>query len=289
MTDQSPEEAIARIIDPEAFQEFAPDHQFVLPESAELFAKGRDLALTKARTILSTLPARAEVVEAAKHAERLARLAKSSAESFDMLAEHISHRDVDDKINTMILAANATLELVAALASLPSTGGAGARDWVDCPICGESDMRREKDAETGLFYIHCVNLNCGSNGGGNFSALAAAPSPTPGDEPEKLRNRAGERTQASHGKASAPASVTGDSPVDAGATPVLDPAFWTELEEVERLFEAFEQADVTCGARLSVINDAAQELRALQDAEKALNRASVNLLRKWLPALRGGQ
>lgn len=44
------------------------------------------------------------------------------------------------------------------------------RAWVDCPICGESDMRREEDAE-GNALILCVNHACASNGGSNLAAL----------------------------------------------------------------------------------------------------------------------
>lgn len=39
---------------------------------------------------------------------------------------------------------------------------AAARDWVDCPICGEPDMRRETDSE-GYALIFCVNHSCPSN------------------------------------------------------------------------------------------------------------------------------
>lgn len=42
-----------------------------------------------------------------------------------------------------------------------------ARDWVVCPICGESDMRLEDG------MINCTNLNCGSNGGSNFQGAEA--------------------------------------------------------------------------------------------------------------------
>lgn len=38
--------------------------------------------------------------------------------------------------------------------------------WVDCPICGETDMpfEAEKDMEDeGLGYITCLNLSCPSN------------------------------------------------------------------------------------------------------------------------------
>ena len=44
------------------------------------------------------------------------------------------------------------------------------RSWVNCPICGECDMRREEDSE-GNALILCVNHECGSNGGSNFDAL----------------------------------------------------------------------------------------------------------------------
>lgn len=41
--------------------------------------------------------------------------------------------------------------------------------FVACPVCGESDMRKTQDDD--IFYIHCVNGACGSNGGNNFSAI----------------------------------------------------------------------------------------------------------------------
>jgi hypothetical protein len=37
-------------------------------------------------------------------------------------------------------------------------------DWVNCPICGETDMRREFDAEKNSL-IFCVNHACKSNSG----------------------------------------------------------------------------------------------------------------------------
>lgn len=37
------------------------------------------------------------------------------------------------------------------------------RDWVNCPTCGEPDMRREWYSENDGPYIHCVNLACPSN------------------------------------------------------------------------------------------------------------------------------
>ena len=42
--------------------------------------------------------------------------------------------------------------------------GGNRIDWVSCPICGESDMRRETDEE-GYSLIFCVNHGCESNGG----------------------------------------------------------------------------------------------------------------------------
>lgn len=44
------------------------------------------------------------------------------------------------------------------------------RDWVNCPICGEPDMRREEDCD-GNALILCVNHACGSNGGTNYDAV----------------------------------------------------------------------------------------------------------------------
>lgn len=43
-------------------------------------------------------------------------------------------------------------------------------DWVKCPVCGESQMRRETDRE-GDALIDCVNHSCFSNGGTNMSEL----------------------------------------------------------------------------------------------------------------------
>jgi hypothetical protein len=40
----------------------------------------------------------------------------------------------------------------------------GKTDWVTCPICQESDMRRVTDAQ-GDAVIHCVNGHCASNQG----------------------------------------------------------------------------------------------------------------------------
>jgi len=42
-------------------------------------------------------------------------------------------------------------------------------EWVNCPICGESDM--EKTSKDGHDLIFCVNHGCESNGGGNRVAL----------------------------------------------------------------------------------------------------------------------
>ncbi|WP_146187198.1 hypothetical protein [Novimethylophilus kurashikiensis] len=44
------------------------------------------------------------------------------------------------------------------------------RDWVDCPICGEPDMRKETSPE-GAVLIFCVNHACASNGGDNANRL----------------------------------------------------------------------------------------------------------------------
>lgn len=54
-------------------------------------------------------------------------------------------------------------------------------DWVDCPICGGTDMRfeEEKDAP-GYGYIQCLNYSCPSN------RLAAAPSPPQADHVERV-------------------------------------------------------------------------------------------------------
>lgn len=46
--------------------------------------------------------------------------------------------------------------------------------YVDCPICGESDMPKELEPvadEPGQGYVKCFNLCCASNGGTNMSAL----------------------------------------------------------------------------------------------------------------------
>ena len=42
--------------------------------------------------------------------------------------------------------------------------------WVTCPICGENDMQQTSDKE-GNTLISCVNHDCGSNGGTNFSKI----------------------------------------------------------------------------------------------------------------------
>lgn len=53
---------------------------------------------------------------------------------------------------------------------LPSVNAGVVTDWVNCPVCGESDMRRETNAEEETL-IHCVNGACASNGGPNSSAI----------------------------------------------------------------------------------------------------------------------
>lgn len=60
-------------------------------------------------------------------------------------------------------------------ASVMSPAKGGHTEWVDCPVCGESDMRKET-GEEGAALISCVNHNCRSNGGTNGSAL---PAPAP--------------------------------------------------------------------------------------------------------------
>lgn len=45
------------------------------------------------------------------------------------------------------------------------------KDWVKCPVCGESDMHRVID-DNGDAMIECTNHACGSNGGSNWSACA---------------------------------------------------------------------------------------------------------------------
>lgn len=50
----------------------------------------------------------------------------------------------------------------------------GALSWVDCPICGGTDMRREEQ-EDGSGLIQCVNTSCPSNQ--RPSEAQAAPEP----------------------------------------------------------------------------------------------------------------
>ncbi len=47
------------------------------------------------------------------------------------------------------------------------------REFVDCPVCGQPDMRREVDNEGNALML-CVNHACASNGGSNDSATKAA-------------------------------------------------------------------------------------------------------------------
>lgn len=49
------------------------------------------------------------------------------------------------------------------------------RDWVDCPVCGEPDMRQETEDFNKI--ISCTNSACASNGGDNYTMLAAPPEP----------------------------------------------------------------------------------------------------------------
>lgn len=46
------------------------------------------------------------------------------------------------------------------------------REWVNCPVCGESDMP-SVTTQGGQQKIECTNLCCASNGGTNVSALRA--------------------------------------------------------------------------------------------------------------------
>ncbi len=51
-----------------------------------------------------------------------------------------------------------------AILALPTvTQHERGRDWVNCPICGEPDMRKQIFDE-GLALIHCTNHGCPSNG-----------------------------------------------------------------------------------------------------------------------------
>ncbi len=57
-------------------------------------------------------------------------------------------------------------------AARESEGGeAVSHDWVDCPICGEPDMRQTTHDDREHTLIHCCNSNCLSNGGTNASAI----------------------------------------------------------------------------------------------------------------------
>lgn len=47
------------------------------------------------------------------------------------------------------------------------------REWVNCPICGEPDMRKETDKD-GNSLVLCVNHVCASNGGDNADAIMRA-------------------------------------------------------------------------------------------------------------------
>lgn len=53
-----------------------------------------------------------------------------------------------------------------------------SQDWVACPVCGETDMRRERDADKNVL-IFCVNHECVSNGGHNMNAIALPATPIP--------------------------------------------------------------------------------------------------------------
>lgn len=60
-------------------------------------------------------------------------------------------------------------------------------DWVNCPICGEPDMKRESDDDG--FIITCTNLCCASNGGDNHSVLKIESSPFTARMAEEMLER----------------------------------------------------------------------------------------------------
>lgn len=56
----------------------------------------------------------------------------------------------------------------------PGEGATMTTDWVNCPVCGEPDMRREEHGEECDAFIFCVNHACASNGGSNADGLVTA-------------------------------------------------------------------------------------------------------------------
>lgn len=62
------------------------------------------------------------------------------------------------------------------------------REWVKCPVCGESDMRKETDGDENSLIL-CVNHACGSNGGDNFSAVKMENLPPIQEPPERRSYR----------------------------------------------------------------------------------------------------
>lgn len=79
-----------------------------------------------------------------------------------------------DEIQEALLPALKTLTAPTVTPGEQESPSVAKRDWVNCPICGEPDMRREEDRH-GNVLIMCVNHACASNGGGNASALKPVP------------------------------------------------------------------------------------------------------------------
>ncbi len=71
--------------------------------------------------------------------------------------------------------------------SSPEIGPAGKMDWVNCPICGEPDMRKSTTPE-GFSEIRCVNYGCASNGGAMDARTPAQGTPRPGSSAEPKRH-----------------------------------------------------------------------------------------------------
>lgn len=114
------------------------------------------------------------------------RLANSEDEARGIYTKHLQETFSDWMISDLLVmevlpehlpSATPVSESHAAMAEEKKRPKLGRSDWVDCPICGESDMRKQidPDSDDGEGYIYCVNTNCGSNGGDNFAALRAHP------------------------------------------------------------------------------------------------------------------
>lgn len=67
-------------------------------------------------------------------------------------------------------------------------------DWVNCPICGDCDMRLVTDPD-GEPLIFCTNHACASNGGTNSSALVSNEIALLEAEIERLKNERNARTR----------------------------------------------------------------------------------------------